>query len=301
MRAAALRCDRFVAIVRGLLTLRPFPADRARLRRPLLLLAFTLAAGTAHAQMQLPGAVAPTDEGVVTAPAAPKPKRAGPPPPVKVPSDDGLLGRTLMQNGRAGVMQFSRDGKDLRLSKMVFGGEKISRPAESCTVERPSVALTADGRPDGVTRYNAPVAACPITFDVLDGAILVAARDQVCEFTEADCRVDPAGLWGQPANEIGAARSKEIERGRPAAEQTMRNHFRAWIEASDKNRDMIRKVSRYQAGFSSSRAEICDHYARESEHGYCSLVLTQARAVALAARIALPDTPEPEPTGKRRR
>ena len=252
--------------------------------------------------MQLPGAVAPTDEGAVTTPSAPKPKRAaGPPPPAKVPSDDNLLGRTLMQNGRAGTIQFSRDGKDLRLSKMVFGGEKISRPAESCTVEQPGMALTAGGRPDGVTHYSAPFPSCPIDFDVLDGAILVSGRAQTCEFTEADCRVDPAGLWGQPASEIGAARSKEIERGRPAAEQTMRNHFRAWIEASDKNRDLIRKVSRYQAGFSSNRAEICDHYARESEHGYCSLVLTQARAVALAARIALPDTPEPEPTGKRRR
>ena len=282
--------------------MRPFSAC-AHLRQGLVALALAFVATPALAQMQLPGAVAPTGEGTVVTPGVPKPKRTGPPPPVKVPTDDGLLGRTLVQNGRAGAIQFSRDGKDVRISKIVFGGEKISRPAETCTVEQPGMplALTAGGRPNGVTRYSAPVEACPIEFDVLDGAILVSSREKACEFATADCRVDPAGLWGQPASEIGATRAKEIERSRPGVEQTMRNHFRAWLESADKNRDLIRKISRYQAGFSSTRAEICDRYARESEHGYCSLVLTQAHSTALAARVALPDAPEPEVTTKRRR
>ncbi len=290
-----------MAIVRDLRPMRHF-FTHTRLHRSLFALAVVCAAAPACAQMQLPGAVAPTGEGAVVSPEAPKPKRAGPPPPVKVPSDDGLLGRTLVQNGRAGTIQFSRDGKDLKLSKVIFGGEKISRPSETCTVEQPGMplALVAGGRPDGVTRYSAAIAACPIAFDVLEGAILVSPLEKSCEFAANDCRVDPAGLWGQPANEIGAARAKEIERARAPAETTMRANFRAWIESADKNRDVVRKVSRYQAGFSSQRAEICDHYARESEHGYCSLVLTQARTTALSARIPLPDLPEPEPAKKKR-
>lgn len=257
----------------------------------------------ALAQMQLPGAVAPTEQGATVRPAGPpKPRHKGPPPPPKVPSDDGLLNRTLEQNGRAGAIQFAKDGKDIRLSKVTLAGEKISRPVETCTVEEPGMplALTSAAKPNGVTRYAAALEGCPIEFDVLEGSILVSPVAKACEFRAADCRVDPAGLWGQPASEIGPARTKEIERARGPAEQIMRNHFRAWIEAAGKDRAMVRRISRFQAGFSSNRAEICNRYARESEHGYCSLIITQAHSTALAVRIALPDPP-PEPETARGR
>ena len=266
-------------------------------RRRLAALALTACiANPALAQMQLPGAVAPTGEGAVTSPSAPKPKRAGPPPPPKVPGEEALLNRTLVQNGRAGALQFEKNGKDLRLSRATLAGEKISRPAETCTVEEPGMplALTPAAKPNGVTRYVAALPGCPIEFDVLESAVLVSPVARACEFAASDCRVDPAGLWGQPANEIGPARAKEIERARGPAEQTMRNHFRAWVEALGKDNEMVRRVSRYQAGFSSTRAEICDRYAREAEHGYCSLVLTQARSTALAVKVPLPEAP-PEP------
>ncbi len=206
-----------------------------------------LIATPALGQMQLPGAVAPTEQGATIRPAGPpKPKPKGPPPPPKVPGDDGLLNRTLAQNGRAGAIQFIKDGKDIRLSKVTLGGEKISRPAETCTVEMPDMplALTPAAKPNGVTRYAAALEGCPIEFDVLEGAILVSPVAKACEFAAADCRVDPAGLWGQPANEIGPARAKEIERARGPAEQAMRNHFRAWNEAVGKDRDMVRRISR---------------------------------------------------------
>lgn len=270
-----------------------------------LLLASALVA-PAFAQVQLPGAVAPTASGTVNKPAGPpKPRRAGPPPPPKVPSDDGLLNRTLTHNGRSGTMQFAKDGKDLRLAKAVLAGEKISRPSETCTVDEPGMplVLTTSGKPNGVTRYAAALPDCPVEFDVLEGAVLVPPRGKACEIARADCRVDPAGLWGQPANEIGAARTKEIEKSRAPAEQAMRSHFREWIEAATKgkDRDLVRKVSRDQAGFSSRRADTCAPYAREAEHGYCSLVLTQARSAALAARIQLPEEALPEEPKRRRR
>lgn len=290
-----------LAVVARLLV--PFTSFIARRRLAALALAACIAS-PAFAQMQLPGAVAPTGEGALASPSAPKPKRAGPPPPPKVPGDEGLLNRTLMQNGRAGALQFAKDGKDLRLSRATLAGEKISRPAETCTVEEPGMplALTPAAKPNGVTRYAAALPGCPIEFDVLEASVLVSPVAKACEFTASDCRVDPAGLWGQPASEIGPARAKEIERARGPAEQTMRNHFRAWIEALGKDHEMVRRVSRYQAGFSSMRAEICDRYAREAEHGYCSLILTQARSTALAVKVALPEEPpEPENTSARGR
>lgn len=269
-----------------------------RFRLPFVRIVLAIAFATpALAQMQLPGAVAPTEQGATIRPAGPpKPKHAGPPPPPKTPGDDGLLNRTLEQNGRAGAIQFAMDGKEFRLSKLTFGGEKISRPSELCTVDAPGMplALTPVAKRNGVNRYAAAVEGCPIEFDVLEGAILVSPVAKACVFQAADCRVDPAGLWGQPAKEIGPARTKEIERARGPAEQTMRNRFRAWIEVAGKDRDMVRRISRYQAGFSSDRAEVCDHYARESEHGYCALTLTQARSIALGVRVALPEMP-PEP------
>lgn len=274
------------------------------------LAAFASVGMPALAQMQLPGAMAPAGEGLVARPAGPagpaKPKRAAPPPPPKVPSDDGLLNHSLVQNGRAGTFQFVRDGKNLRLSRVTLAGEKISRSSETCTVDTPGMplAVTQAGKPDGVTRYAAALAGCAIEFDVLDRAILVAPVAKVCEFVDADCRVDPAGLWGQPASEIGAARAKEIERARGPAEQSMRNQFRAWVDEAgkSKDRDMVQRISRFQAEFSSRRSEICDRYAREAEHGYCALVLTQARTAALGGHIPLPESPPTEPgPGRRKR
>ena len=251
-------------------------------------------ASSATAQMQLPGAVAPAEQGAKVSPAnAPKPKPKGPPPPPKLPSDEALLGRALEQNGRAGAIQFTRDGKEIRVTRLLLPGEKISRPAESCAVEPPGSPFlpVPTGRPSGVARYGVALTDCPFEFDVLDGAILVVSRPKACEFAALDCRVDPAGLWGQPAAEIGEKRAKEIERARGPAEQTMRTSFRTWVESVSKDREMVRQLSRDQAGFSSRRAEICARYARESEHGYCSLTLTRARLSALAARVPPPAEP----------
>ena len=275
--------------------IKPFPF------LPTLVLAGLLAT-QAFAQMQLPGAVAPAEQGTVAKPAgsgAPKP-RPGPPPPPKVPSEDGLVGRTLVHNGRAGTMQFAKDGKDLRLAKVTLSGEKISRPSETCTIDEAGMPITptGTGKPNGVAHYTAALPDCPIEFDVLDGAVLVSPVAKACEVTASDCRIDPAGLWGQPASEIGAARAKEIERARAPAEAAMRSQYRTWVDAAARDRDLVRKISHDQAGFSSRRADICTHYAREAEHGYCSLVLTQARTAALAGRVKLPDEPAPAEEAK---
>jgi hypothetical protein len=261
----------------------------------------------AAAQMQLPGAFNPTPAGTVSKPQAARPAGAKPgkklpPAPPKVPSGDSLVGRTLMQNGRAGAMEFSKAGADLQLLKLKMAGDQIARSGEACEVDLSSapVALAAaDGRPAGLLRYKVELPACPFSLDILDGAVVAVREGGACEFKAADCRVDPAGLWGQPANEIGPQRTKDIEAERRRAEQTMRANFKAWVSSAGKDGKLVARIARTQAAFSSRREELCRAYARESQHGYCALVATEARSSAIAARI-LPEETIEEDVGARK-
>ena len=262
----------------------------------------------AHAQLQLPGAFNPAPAGTVApAPAAAKAKKPGPkkpPPAPKVPADETVTGRSLMQNGAAGLMEFARAGKDLQLVKLKLSGDLMSRVGDRCEVDLSAepIALTPADRPAGVTRYNLELPACPFAVDILNGAVNVVREGGACEFKAADCRVDPSGLWGQPANEIGPKRAKEIEGVRRHAEQAMREQFREWIRSAGKDRALVSRIAHEQAAFSSRREELCRNYQRETEHGYCALIFTEARSSAIAAHI-LPPAPPPEerPAAKTKR
>lgn len=176
----------------------------------------------ANAQLQLPGAFAPAPAGTVAAPPrAGKPKSAhkaiaSPP---RVPSDDAVVGRALMLNGRAGVMEFGRAGKDLQISHLKLSGDLISRVGDRCQVDLSSapIALEPAGKPAGVTRYLLKLPACPFSVDILEGAALAIREGGACEFTAADCRVNPAGLWGSPRARSGrsAPRRSSISAARP--------------------------------------------------------------------------------------
>jgi len=269
-------------------------------------MAVVLWPGCASAQLQLPGAFNPAPAGSNETPdggiAKPKPKRVAPAAP-RIPSDDALLGRTLMQNGKSGLMEFRRDGKDLQISRLKIAGDQIARPGDPCEVDLSSapIALKPAGRPAGVTRYQLDLPSCAVSIDVLDGAALARAEGGACEFKQAGCRVDPAGLWGQPANEIGPQRTKEIEGQRHGAESDMRAAFKDWIATAKGDRVMVTRIAREQAAFSSKREELCRSYARESQHGYCDLVATQARTSAIAARILPPTEPEEPKTPQGRK
>ncbi|MCB9998276.1 MAG: hypothetical protein H6870_04910 [Methylobacteriaceae bacterium] len=266
----------------------------------------TLLAAPALAQMQLPGAFTPAPAGTVVGPAkAAKPKKAGPrkPPPAKVPSDDTVIGRPLMQNGAFGVIEFARAGKDLQVIKLKLRGDLISRVGDRCEVDLSAepIALTAADKPAGVTRYNLDLPACPFAVDIFNGAVKVVREGGACEFKAADCRVDPSGLWGQPANEIGPKRAKEIEKERNHAEHAMREQFKDWIRSAGKDRALVTRIAHEQAAFSSRREELCRSYQRETEHGYCALIYTEARSSAIAARILPPAPPEDErPAAKKK-
>ncbi|GAC1335672.1 MAG: hypothetical protein NVSMB26_20740 [Beijerinckiaceae bacterium] len=246
----------------------------------------------ARAQLQLPGGIGqPAPAGTVATPAEGQPAREKPKPPIlRAPSEDAIIGRNLARNGATGLIVFERAGKDIRVQKLALTGEQISKPGEICRVEVAGtpLPLVAEGKPAGLSRYKLALDICPFSFDVLDGAVLVSHSGKTCAFTAADCQVDPAGLWGPRPSEFGPERTKEFERARIRAESTVRADFRAML-AGTKDKQAIKAIASEQAGFSSDREEKCRTYAGEDAHGYCSLRFTEARAIALGARLAGPD------------
>jgi hypothetical protein len=259
--------------------------------------AFALAAHPASAQLQLPGAFTPAPAGASVAPAAsapakPKPKKVGPPPPPRVISEENLVGRTLALNGRSGALELRKDGKGVVVSRLKLAGELISRRDEACEVDIGGpLALKPEGKPAGANRFAIDLPACPFSIDVLDGAAFAVGGSEVCEFKAADCKVRPLGLWGQPASEIGANRTREIERDRAHADTQLRARYRDWIKAAGKDRVLVQRIAREQVAFPGQREDACRAYARETQHGYCALQLTQARSLAAAARILPPEPP----------
>ena len=205
----------------------------------------------------------------------------------KAAGEDGLLGRELHLNGKSGRIGFARDGPDLAVSFLTLEGSQISQPDDACRVDvaagKPLVAK-ALGKPLGSQRFQIALEACPFTFDVLDGAVLVSPMPQICEIKAADCRVDPEGLWGPRGASIGPDRAKEIEKARTHAENAMRENFKALL-ANATGKPAGKAVVSEQAGFSSARSTICRDYSREDKHGFCALRVTEARALALRAAI----------------
>lgn len=252
----------------------------------------------AAAQLALPGAVAPTPEGTVTSPGQPaKKKRVGggemgqartPAVMPKAPSDDTIVGKELRLDGDGSAIEFSRNGADLQVAKLSFNGDRLSRSGESCKIEVSGMPLKLTPRDAGagLRRYQIEFPACAFSFDVLDGAILVNSAGKACELKEADCRTDPAGLWGMRTNEFDPKKAEETLGARARVEKTVRGNFRALYDRNKKEKEIRNFVVREQADFSSWREEVCRTYAKESDVGYCALRLTEARAIALGAQLA---------------
>lgn len=269
-----------------------FPRWRA-LAAPVLL-AGLLRTAPVFAQMMLPGA----NNGVaVDRP----PREAGPPAEtgvhpivVKPPSEAGIVGHVLSRDGHDGKMAFARKGGDLVLTALQMMGDKISKPQENCSVDvalpAPLVVLPA-GRPHGLLRYDVPLDACPFSFDVLEGAVLVSRPDPSCDFTAADCRITPGGLWGPTPFELPPSRATELEHQRVKIETTMRTNFRALLKKLGKDKVAAKALVRDQAAFSSQREMTCRDYEQEPVHGFCSTQITEARTLDLLAQFGLAEDP----------
>ena len=241
------------------------------------------------AQMVLPGAVAPTPAGAPGAPAA-SPHKTGPatkartarrevsegnaaPVPAKVLPATALAGQTLYLNGRQSQIRFELRERALVVSHLTLTGQTVGT-GEDCRIDVADLPLkTSDlGQP-----------ACPITFDVLADAALASADRSSCDFEAAKCKVDPTGLWGPQASTFGADRDKTIERERARAEAAVRSNFKRLLTTT-KDRPTIMGYARDQAQFSSTREEVCQSYAGETKHGFCSTRLTEARAASVRAK-----------------
>ena len=233
----------------------------------------------------------PADPGQPPAPMQP----AAPPPPkpivLKPPTEDGVVGRELKLNGNAGSLRIERAGQSLR-AQVALQGAKISQPTEACAVKLGGgepLALTAQGRPDGLPRYQLDAPMCPLMFDVVEGGILVSGPAEACMIQEADCRMEPRGMWGpEPGTLLPKAR--EIEDARGAADRAVRENYKALTQKAGPQG--MRSVVSEQAAFSSEREQLCRSYAREGAHGFCNTRFTEARAVTLAARLGV--LPQPE-------
>ena len=245
------------------------------------------AACPAAAQLALPGSVAPSPPGTVVklqtahkTVAGPKAAAAYTPPGVAT-----VIGRTLLQNGANGQMQFSGRAEDLHIDRFTMVGEVISDPKQQCRIDvggGAQIAAKGLGRPDGLLRYSADIPACPFEFDILDGAILAPPQLRACVFQAADCQASPSGLWG-PAGTALTTTAKPIEHARALAEAAMTANYRA-LDARLKDRTKADDLARDQARFSSDREETCRDYAKESAHSFCATRLTEARAAFLKAR-----------------
>lgn len=261
------------------------------------MLAFAGQAGLVLAQpLQLPGAQPFNPPGAQQA--APPSSRSGPPKPrapsmpaIKLPSEESITGRVLRHNGALGQASFEKLGSGYGL-KISADGYQSDNLTEPCVVDfgDAPVPATPQGKPAGVPRYQLEAPACPIVFDVLDGAFLVVEPAEPCVITAAACRIDPRGLWGPDARTL-SARAKEIESERGKAERAVREGYKALAAKADLAEQ--RTIAREQAGFSSDRELICRDFQREGAHGFCATRITEARAASIRARLGLPE-PKPE-------
>ena len=202
------------------------------------------------------------------------------------PGVASLVERPLLLNGKTGLFQISGDDTTVTIDKLQLAGEGVSDPSQGCLVdivgEKPIQAANV-GRPDGLERFEADIPACPIAFDVLNGAVLVPPQITACVFKAADCQTSPGGLWGPDgASLVGDA--AKIVKERAAAEKAMGKVFHT-IEDRAEGSPQAADLVRDQKGFAGQRDELCRDYAKESLHGYCGLRVTEARAALLRTRL----------------
>ena len=262
----------------------------------LFALAFTgalLASGHAQGQIQLPGAVNPSARGTLDTPPASGTSRSSNLPSLVQPGEETILSRELRLNGSQGLIAFDQKAKVLRITRLTLPGHQISKPQEACRVDvsvGPFVLRVA-GYYDGLKRFQSDIASCPLSVDILDGAVSLSVQGGTCNFDQADCTASPAGVWGPPGTAFGPNEIKFIEKARSTSDAHVQAYFRALISQT-KDKKLVKDIAADQAGFSAKRDEICRDYVREDQHGFCSLRVTEARALSLSAKL------KPDQTGK---
>ena len=219
-------------------------------------------------------------------PEAPRPAAPRQPVVLKAPVEETVLGQDLQLNGLTGTLKLERGAAGVT-ALATLPGTKVSQPTESCTVKLNAgapVALTSEGKPEGVSRFETAAAECPLRFEILDNAVLATPTggNPTCTFAAADCATTPAGLWGPAAASL-IPRAAEFDTARGVADKAVRDNYKVMTQRV-RGQD-VRPVVQEQAAFSSDREQVCRTYAREGAHGFCHLRFTEARALGLATRL----------------
>ena len=250
--------------------------------------------GAAQAQLDLSGAVRPSQPGAASAEPARPPKA-----PVETRKPDkadknavdfsvslaSAVGQRLKLNGRDGELTLWGRDRALKITKLTLAGEVISDPTRKCQIDivtEPPIEAKSLGRPDGLARFEAEIPVCTFTFDVLEGAALVPAQNAACVFTAADCRASPGGLWGPDATSV-AAEAKAIAQARTRADDAATRLMKA-LAARLKGKPEAEDVERDESDLVTRGQETCRDYAKDSEHGFCASRMAQVRAAWLKAR-----------------
>jgi hypothetical protein len=250
-----------------------------------LVAALGWALGDARAQLALPGAEtsAPAAQEGALQPVHKKRRHSAPAGRLAV-DPASMLGKTLRLNGRNGELELAKgDDKALKIVKFILPGEVVSNPAQQCRIDIVSQApieAVSQGEPDGLPRYSADIPACPLTFDIVDGGVVVPSQSNACVFAAADCQASPSGVWGPAAAELDA---KAISKARAAADRSIQESQR---ELEKRDDDAAASLAREQSDFAAARDDTCQGYDGETRLGFCASRLAQTRAALLAKRVA---------------
>jgi len=257
------------------------------IRRFALLAAAMLLAGAALAQVQLPsaGGDAPPKAAKPTGDSKPAEKKDAHPAGVA-----SILGKTLKLNGVAGSLTLSKgdnDAKDksLKIEKLTLSGEVISNPSQKCEITIAAdgaMAAGNEGSPDGLPRYAADIPACPLSFDVVTGGIIVPPQTRACVFQAADCQASPSGVWGPDTASL-AEETKAIAKDRSRSEASIAESLKI---LGKRSKGAAAELDKEQSDFNAMRDETCRDYQGEAVHGFCDARLTGARAALLRKQAA---------------
>lgn len=225
---------------------------------------------------------------------------------LRVPTEDGVVGRELKQNGSSGSLRIERTARSDLRARITLVGRRSATSVETCSVTiggSEGVTLTSQGRPDGLSRYQADDPTCPLQVSILDESVLVKGPDNACMFQAANCLVDPAGLWGPDPSQL-MQKAREYESTRASADKAVRDNYR--VMAQRARPESVRSIVAEQAAFSADREVLCRSYAREGAHSFCDARYSEGRAIALAQRLGITVASNTAPTpadnrGNRRR
>jgi hypothetical protein len=244
--------------------------------RLLLIAATLLSAGAASAQPPLSN-----EEKAGTAPTEPSERTA---------RDVGsIVGETLYLNGSAGAMQIAMGDSaraPLKIVMLKLRGEVISDPQQRCVISiigDGPLALVGLGAPDGLPRFRANIPVCPLSFDVVDGGVIVPPQAHVCAFKTADCQATPSGVWGpNPFTVINQIQT--LAEDRSASETSIAASLRKAVATSPTEKS---EIDKQETEFLVLRDQMCVSYEDESTNGFCHSAVTQARAALLRKQASI--------------